>query len=237
MTDEELVELYQQGDNTALDELIKRYKRPLFRIINKYHVNRITCFDEDELIQEAYIGIMKAAQKYQFGTLCRVPFFTYAMGAADNCIKVALRIKKIDNAKVSIDQSLDSEEDGNYLVLVQLSEEPFKAIDAEMDRKILRRELEEIMNEVLSPMERTVIKLYYGWENEPISAEAIGRLYNMTQNKVSSIEKKAIKKIRNTCWFDSIAREYFQEKGSGVKTGYEALLLDKLQNKYFNEVI
>ena len=63
MNNEELVELYQQGDKQALDKLIEGNGGIVRKLAIKYNnINDLLEFDD--LIQAGYIGLINAANKY-----------------------------------------------------------------------------------------------------------------------------------------------------------------------------
>ena len=65
MSNEELVQLYQNGDNKALEELILANEGIIYKIANKYEgINRE--LELDDLIQEGILGLIEAAKRYDF---------------------------------------------------------------------------------------------------------------------------------------------------------------------------
>jgi RNA polymerase primary sigma factor len=64
-------------------------------------------------------------------------------------------------------------------------------------RTLLRRDLDEIMKE-LSERERMVIKLRFGLvDDRPRTLEEVGKVYDVTRERIRQIEAKAIKKLRH----------------------------------------
>lgn len=65
MNNEELVQLYQNGDNKALEELIQGNTGIIYKIANKYDgINRE--LELDDLYQSGALGLITAAKKYDF---------------------------------------------------------------------------------------------------------------------------------------------------------------------------
>ena len=71
MSNEELVQLYQSGDKTALEKLIQANTGIINKIANKYNgINREVEFDD--LFQSGVLGLIKAVEKYNPNLLLTV---------------------------------------------------------------------------------------------------------------------------------------------------------------------
>jgi RNA polymerase sigma-70 factor (ECF subfamily) len=66
-TDTELLTRYGRGDVTALEELVQRYKRPLFGFIGKMTTG--SAEDPDDLFQEVWLRALKNLHTYRDGNL------------------------------------------------------------------------------------------------------------------------------------------------------------------------
>ena len=78
MTNEELVLEYQEGNNNALNELIENNKGIVYKIANKFKITN-NSIDKDDLIQEGMLGLIIAADKYNFEKENKAKFITYAI--------------------------------------------------------------------------------------------------------------------------------------------------------------
>ena len=79
MTNEELVYLYQQGNKNALEELIENNKGIVFKLVNKFNIDYNHTIEKEDLEQEGYIGLVIAAEKYDFNNDNKASFITYAI--------------------------------------------------------------------------------------------------------------------------------------------------------------
>ncbi|MBN3033806.1 MAG: RNA polymerase sigma factor RpoD [Candidatus Saganbacteria bacterium] len=62
---------------------------------------------------------------------------------------------------------------------------------------LLRDDLEEVMN-TLSDRERTVLKLRFGLDDgHPRTLEEVGRVFNVTRERIRQIESKALRKLKH----------------------------------------
>src|SRR5881628_604681 len=59
-TDEDLIGAVATGDGRALEELCRRYERPLYRFIARHTGER----DVDDLYQEAWLRVVRAAPRF-----------------------------------------------------------------------------------------------------------------------------------------------------------------------------
>jgi RNA polymerase primary sigma factor len=103
---------------------------------------------------------------------------------------------KVSNRHVSMDAPLKPDEE-NTLYDVLLASDSVSP-DAELLDDSLKREIERSLS-TLSARESDIIKLYYGLSAEPpYSLEEIGKLFNLTRERVRQIKEKAIKRLKHT---------------------------------------
>lgn len=85
MSDEELVNLYHGGDNSAADFLVEKYKN-LVRM--KARTYFLIGADNDDLIQEGMIGLYKAIRDYNSER--QAVFMTFASVCVSRQIRTAV---------------------------------------------------------------------------------------------------------------------------------------------------
>lgn len=62
---------------------------------------------------------------------------------------------------------------------------------------LLREDLEEVMSS-LSDREKTVLKLRFGLDDgQPRTLEEVGKVFNVTRERIRQIEAKALRKLRH----------------------------------------
>ncbi len=102
----------------------------------------------------------------------------------------------VSSRHISMDAPLKKDED-NTLYDVLLSSESLSP-DTHLIDNSLRQEIDRSLA-TLSTREADIIKLYYGLNGEPpYSLEEIGKLFNLTRERVRQIKEKAIKRLKNT---------------------------------------
>jgi len=103
---------------------------------------------------------------------------------------------KITSRHVSMDAPLKSDEE-NTLYDILLSSDA-SSPDAGLIDDSLKREIERSLS-TLSNREASIVNLYYGLNDQPpYSLEEIGKILNLTRERVRQIKEKAIKKLKHT---------------------------------------
>ncbi|WP_010422254.1 sigma-70 family RNA polymerase sigma factor [Anaerophaga thermohalophila] len=130
-------------------------------------------------------------QKYQ-----REPTSEEIAEVLDMVPKDVKEALKVSNRHVSMDAPLKPDEE-NTLYDVLLSSDNASP-DSQLLDDSLRKEIERSLS-TLSPREADIIRLYYGLGGEPpYSLEEIGKLFNLTRERVRQIKEKAIKRLKHT---------------------------------------
>ena len=97
MSNEELVQLYQNGDKKALEKLIQANTGIINKIANKYNgINRELEFND--LFQSGVLGLIKAVEKYNSNHEKKAKFITYAIFLIDRYIYCCVNIGILDNS-------------------------------------------------------------------------------------------------------------------------------------------
>ena len=106
------------------------------------------------------------------------------------------RSRKKLQGEVSLSDSIETDQDGNDLMLMDVVAE-----DTDLLEQICSREqaeqLREAVEQVLSPQERQVIVLRYGLDGQsPKRQREVAGLTGISRSYVSRIEKRALEKLR-----------------------------------------
>lgn len=218
MTNEELVVLYQEGDKQALESLIKSNTGIVRKIALKYNaLNKL--LELDDLVQSGTIGLIAAANKYDITMEKRANFITYAFQYIEreiyNCVN-GRSSRNINNNKFyktfkSLNEIVGDDEETELLELVNSHDKGIENVDEQLYLKELRKELEEAMADYTSLREREVLKLHYGWNIKPIVLSEIGKLLQVSTERVRQIEYNALRKLFNSKWCRNRGRQYAEE--------------------------
>lgn len=191
-TDEELITLLRQGDQDVTEYLLKKYS-PLVRksIRTLYLIGA----DTEDLSQEGMIGLFKAIQSYKEDNAAS--FYTFAKLCIDRQIYSAIKASKRKkhsplNSYISFYSRLNENE-------VELIDNLEAGTDSNPEHIILDREstsrIENLLEEHLSKMEKTVLPLYL--EGMPYSeiAAKLDKPVKSIDNTIQRIREKVKKYI------------------------------------------
>lgn len=217
MSNEELVQLYQNGDNKALDKLIENNTRIIYKIANKYNgINKE--LELDDLIQEGTLGLIAATKKYKLNYEKKAKFITYAVFYIDRYIHSCINghgsreegNNKFYNSCTSLNAPVigaDGEERelGDFIEGIDYS---FENVEEKLFLNNLREELEEVMQNHNTLEQREVLKFKYGWNTTPVKLDDIANILDITINKVNNIEHMALRRLRNSSWAMNHIKEF-----------------------------
>ena len=97
---------------------------------------------------------------------------------------------------VSLDKPVD-EEDGDSILMDFIKEPNTPDPSESVTVIILKEQLEKVLN-TLTPREKDVLKLRYGIEDgRERTLEEIGKIFNLTRERIRQIEFKALRKLRH----------------------------------------
>jgi len=183
ITDEQLVENFRNGDKTALDILLTRFK-PLVKLKAKAYY--VAGGDPEDLIQEGMIGLYKAVLDFDF--VKNNNFAAFAglciVRQLQTAIKTAMRQKHLPlNESLSLDNVSDS----------SATELPAgRASDPEtllLGREALR-DTEDFIKRNLSELEQNVLLQHTNGKSHAEIAQSIGKNTKSVDNALRRIRKK-----------------------------------------------
>lgn len=195
INDPELIEKAKNGDELALEDLLTRYKPLAIKLARRYF---LAGQDNDDLYQEAMIGLFKAYQGYKknvnsdfrsFASLC---INRQIMSA----IKIANRQKnKALNNYISLNnqggydikkEGQDDSDDVLYFIIPSTEQLPD-------DRLISKEEIETIKKEIinnLSNFEKNVLSLYLKGLSYKQMAIKLNKKEKSIENSLTRIKSK-----------------------------------------------
>lgn len=191
--------LCKHGDKEARDILIERNLRLVAHIVKKYS----SCDKEtDDLISIGTIGLIKAIDTFDVEKGIRLA--TYASRCIDNELLMMLRSGKKQAKEVYLYEPIGSDREGNEINLLDIIECTDTDIVETTWFEGNVKKLYVLIQEVLSEREREIIYMRYGLGNtDEITQREIASKLNISRSYVSRIEKKALKKLKES--FDKLA--------------------------------
>lgn len=186
-----LMSCMASGDMKARSILIERNLRLVVYIARKFENTGIGI---EDLISVGTIGLIKAVNS--FDPEKNIKLATYASRCIENEILMVLRRTSRLKLEVSFDEPLNTDADGNELLLSDvLGTEP-DLVSRDLDSSIERASLRSAIRE-LSSRERNIVELRYGLAggNERTQKE-VADMLGISQSYISRLEKRIISKLR-----------------------------------------
>jgi RNA polymerase primary sigma factor len=104
-------------------------------------------------------------------------------------------LQQVRRQSLSLNHRVGKGEDTELLDL--LEDGGTQSPEAQMSESIMRQEIWEILNSVLTQREKDVISLRYGLtSSKPCTLEEVGCIFNLSRERVRQIQSKAMRKLR-----------------------------------------
>jgi len=180
-----------EGDAAARNRLVEHNLRLVAHIIKKYYGVQT---EQDDLVSIGTIGLIKAIDTFKPDKNIRLS--SYASRCIENEILMHFRSSKKTAQDVSLNETIDTDKDGNPLTLMDIMAVDDNILD-ELDKKLNSRKLGQFIREELTERERRIIIMRYGLGNrEPMTQKTVAKVMNISRSYVSRIETKALKKLK-----------------------------------------
>ncbi len=187
--EQEYFELAKKGDSEARRLLIEHNLRLVAHIVRKYYSNHPY---QDDLVSIGSIGLIKSIDSYKCGKGTR--FATYAAKCIQNEILMYFRSQKKLACEVSINETIDTDRDGNpltYTDIICCAD----TIAEDIDRKIHKTNALKYIK-LLGRREQEVIIMRYGLDGKkPRTQKEVADILGISRSYVSRIEKSALEEL------------------------------------------
>ncbi|MDD6645317.1 MAG: RNA polymerase sporulation sigma factor SigE [Oscillospiraceae bacterium] len=195
LTKEEENDLYNginQGNEKCKNKLIVHNLRLVVYIAKKFENSNVPI---DDLISIGTIGLIKAVNTFSPDRCTKLA--TYASRCIENEILMYLRKTSNTKNEVSIEEPLNTDWDGNELLLCDiLGSEPDivnKDIESELEKKLLLQAVDK-----LNSREKLIMEMRFGLNNKKeFTQKQVADKLGISQSYISRLEKKIIKRLRN----------------------------------------
>lgn len=178
-------------DESIKGILIERNLRLVVYIARKFENTKVSI---EDLISIGTIGLIKAVNTFDPDK--KIKLATYASKCIENEILMYLRkTSKIKN-EVSFDEPLNTDWDGNELLLSDIlgtdGDIIFKYLEEEVDKSLLNQAIDK-----LSSREKTIVELRFGLTSGlERTQKEVADLLGISQSYISRLEKRIIKRLR-----------------------------------------
>ena len=186
-----LIERMDAGETEVRQTLIEHNLRLVAYIARRFENTGINI---EDLISIGTIGLIKSINTYRSDK--NIKLATYASRCIENEILMHLRKTASQKAEVSFDEPLNTDWDGNELLLSDVlgTEEDtvMRPIEEDVDRQLLARAVAR-----LSEREKQIITLRFGLGGgEEKTQKVVADLMGISQSYISRLEKRIIAHLK-----------------------------------------
>ena len=180
------------GDMQARATMIERNLRLVVYIARKFENTGISI---EDLISIGTIGLIKAVNS--FNPDKNIKLATYGSRCIENEILMVLRKTNRLKLEVSFDEPLNTDWDGNELLLSDvLGTEP-DLVSRDLDNSIEREMLHNAIR-TLNEREKSIVNLRYGLGSEKEHTQKeVADMMGISQSYISRLEKRIIEKLKD----------------------------------------
>ena len=187
----ELLSRLDEGDESVRQELIEHNLRLVAYIARRFENTGVGI---EDLISIGAIGLIKGINTFKSDK--NIKLATYASRCIEN--EILMHLRKIANqkAEVSFDEPLNTDWDGNELLLSDIlgTEEDvvMKPMEEDVDRTLLRDAVA-----ALSAREREIITLRFGLDGrDELTQKEVADKMGISQSYISRLEKRIIARLK-----------------------------------------
>jgi len=175
----------------AKDKLIEHNLRLVAHVSKKY---QNTCEDSEDLISIGCIGLIKAVDSFEES---KGALATYACRCIDNELLMYFRSRKKVSREVSLYDPIGKDKEGNEIFLMDALSQNQQEIGKNLEISEDIRRLYDVLDDVLSEREKTIIALRYGlFGKQEMTQSRVAEIFGISRSFVSRLEKRAIRKIQ-----------------------------------------
>ena len=169
------------------DNFVISHMGLVYKIANKFR----KLGEIEDLIQIGCIGLIKAARTFDYTKGFQFSTYAYKVIQSEFLqVMASQNMKKRQGATISLEEVMCNSEDFEKTIEDCLSiEEDFDSFE---DKDFVRNLFTQ-----LNEKEHEVITLRYGFDGKGYKTlEEVGKLFNLTRERIRQIEKKALRKLK-----------------------------------------
>ena len=185
------LEALEQGSEQAKQLLIERNLRLVVYISRRFENTGVNL---EDLISIGTIGLIKAISTYRLDK--NIKLATYASRCIENEILMYIRKIAGQKAEVSLDEPINTDYDGNELLLSDVlgTEEDviLRPLEDDVDIKVLRQALRQ-----LPDREREIVAMRFGLEGyKELTQKEVAQKMGISQSYISRLEKRIMQRLK-----------------------------------------
>ncbi len=181
----------EAGKEAAKSKLIQHNLRLVVYIARKFDNTGV---DNDDLISIGTIGLIKAINSFK--TDKNIKLATYASRCIENEILMYLRRTARLRSEVSFDEPLNTDFEGNKLLLCDVLGTPAESVYGDLESNAEKEQLSDALKK-LTERERKIMFLRFGLGGgEEMTQKDVADLLGISQSYISRLEKKIILRLK-----------------------------------------
>ena len=150
----------------------------------------------EDLISIGTVGLIKAINTFRADKSIKLA--TYASRCIENEILMYIRKNNSQRTAISIDEPLNTDWDGNELLLSDVLGSEEESISFELEQREERQMVRDAVC-CLAPRERELIELRYGMRTgREMTQKEVADLLGISQSYISRLEKRILANLKET---------------------------------------
>ena len=189
--EQDMIARLEAGDEIAKGTLIERNLRLVVYIARRFENTGIGL---EDLVSIGTIGLIKAVGTYRSDK--NIKLATYASRCIENEILMYIRKISAQKAEVSLDEPINTDWDGNELLLSDIlgtdGDMLLRPMEDQVDRQLLREALGR-----LPEREKSIMVLRFGLEGRREKTQKeVAEMMGISQSYISRLEKRIMLRLR-----------------------------------------
>lgn len=189
--EEKAIDALSDGDGEAKQLLIEHNLRLVVYIARRFENTGVGL---EDLISIGTIGLIKAINT--FNSEKKIKLATYASRCVENEILMHLRKISSQKSEVSLDEPLNTDWDGNELLLSDVlgtdGDEVSRPLEEDADKRMLMDAVQ-----ALAERERTIIIMRFGlYGSNEYTQKEVADIMGISQSYISRLEKRIISRLK-----------------------------------------
>ncbi len=185
------IEALEAGDDAARRTLIEHNLRLVVYIAKRFENTGVNI---EDLISIGTIGLIKGINT--FNSAKKIKLATYASRCIENEILMYLRKLSGQKTEVSFDEPLNTDWDGNELLLSDIlgteEDEVCRALEDDAEKRVLMEAVD-----TLEGREKEIIVLRFGLAGgQEYTQKEVADMLGISQSYISRLEKRIIERLR-----------------------------------------
>ncbi len=212
MTNEELVQEYQNGNRGALDELIEKNGGLVGFVVRKYKSLVNPSLGIEDLQQEAWIGFLKATGNYDVNQL--VKFSTYAIRSMINTVLRAINKNSLKLPVISLDEEIPGTE--GMTIQETIPDEAAEVALLEVESSLFQK---EFLNDIFE--DSTTRNIFADFYLKSMTIKSISEKHKMSPEEAIQIKNGALGYLKYRVKGEGLSEKYFNYTPPKKKTPIE----------------